>query len=79
MKPNANNFKVHDFKPGSNPDSQDEMKSPLVPELQAFAKNIWLVEGPNVRDMGIMFTTRMTVVKACQWLGVDRISCARTV
>jgi len=63
MKPNTNNFKVHDSKPGSNPDLQDDVKSPLVPELQAFAKNIWLVEGSNVRDMGIMFTTRMTIVK----------------
>ena len=34
-----------------------------MPELQAFAKNIWIVEGPDVRDMGIMFTTRMTIVK----------------
>jgi len=34
-----------------------------MPELQAFAKNIWIVDGPNVRDMGVMFTTRMTVVK----------------
>jgi hypothetical protein len=34
-----------------------------MPELQAFAKNIWVIDGPNVRDMGVMFTTRMTVVK----------------
>jgi len=32
-------------------------------ELQAFAKNVWIADGPDVRDMGIMFTTRMTVVK----------------
>ncbi len=63
MEPNANNFQVHDSKPGSNPDPRDDVKSPLVPDLQAFAKNIWLVEGPNVRDMGVMFTTRMTIVK----------------
>ncbi|MGE5139031.1 MAG: DUF4336 domain-containing protein, partial [Rudaea sp.] len=30
--------------------------------LQAFAENLFLVEGPNVRDMGILFTTRMTIV-----------------
>ncbi len=24
---------------------------------------LWIVEGPNVRDMGFMFTTRMTVAK----------------
>ncbi len=34
-----------------------------MPELQPFAKSLWLVDGPNVRDMGMMFTTRMTVVK----------------
>ena len=28
-----------------------------------FAENIWIVDGPNVRDMGFMFTTRMTVVR----------------
>lgn len=32
-------------------------------DLRAFADNVWTVDGPNVRDMGIMFTTRMTVVK----------------
>ena len=32
-------------------------------DLQAFAKNVWIVEGPNVRDIGVMFTTRMIVVK----------------
>ncbi len=32
-------------------------------ELQPFAKNLWIVKGPDVRDMGVMFTTRMTVVK----------------
>jgi len=31
--------------------------------LQAFADNIWLADGPNVRDMGILFTTRMAIVK----------------
>ena len=28
-----------------------------------FADDLWVVEGPNVRDMGFMFTTRMTVAK----------------
>ena len=32
-------------------------------DLQAFAENVWIVEGPNVRDFGVMFTTRMTVVR----------------
>jgi hypothetical protein len=34
-------------------------------DLSAFAENVWIVEGPRVRDMGVMFTTRMTVVKLC--------------
>ena len=32
-------------------------------DIQAFAENIWIVDGPLVRDTGIWFTTRMTVVK----------------
>jgi hypothetical protein len=35
----------------------------LMPDMQAFAPNIWTVDGPNVRDFGVQFTTRMTVVK----------------
>jgi len=31
--------------------------------LHEFANNIWLADGPIVRDMGAFFTTRMTVVK----------------
>ena len=34
-------------------------------DLSAFAEHIWIVGGPNVRDMGVMFITRMTVVKLC--------------
>ena len=57
------NPKFPKSKPGSNPEARNSVKSFPTPELQAFAKNIWIVEGPNVRDMGVMFTTRMTVVK----------------
>lgn len=32
-------------------------------ELQAFAKNVWIADGPSVRAMGIPFPTRMIVVK----------------
>lgn len=32
-------------------------------EWQQFANDLWVVEGPNVRDMGFMFTTRMAVAK----------------
>ena len=35
----------------------------LMPEFQEFSKNVWIIDGPSVRDMGFMFTTRMTVVK----------------
>ena len=35
----------------------------LMPGMQAFAQNVWIVDGPNVRDFGVMFTTRMIVVK----------------
>jgi len=32
-------------------------------DLQPFAKNLLIVDGPSVRDMGVLFTTRMAVVK----------------
>ena len=32
-------------------------------EWEKFADDLWVVEGPNVRDMGFMFTTRMTVAR----------------
>ena len=32
-------------------------------ELQAFAQNVSIIDGMPVRDFGVMFTTRMTVVK----------------
>jgi hypothetical protein len=31
--------------------------------MQAFAQNVWTVDGPYVRDFGVLFTTRMTVLK----------------
>ena len=31
--------------------------------IQAFAQNVSIVDGPKVRDFGVMFATRMTVVK----------------
>jgi hypothetical protein len=34
-----------------------------TPAIQVFADNVYIVEGPEVRDMGVMFTTRMTIVK----------------
>lgn len=32
-------------------------------EFAEFAKNLWIVEGPNVRDFGITFTTSMVIAK----------------
>jgi Domain of unknown function (DUF4336) len=32
-------------------------------ELQSFGRDIWIVDGPNVRDAGVLFTTRMVAVK----------------
>jgi hypothetical protein len=34
-----------------------------VSEFREFAEGVWIVDGPNVRDMGIIFTTRMSIVK----------------
>ncbi len=31
--------------------------------LKAFAEGVWIIDGPDVRDFGVMFTTRMTVVR----------------
>ena len=35
----------------------------VTPELWKWADNVYVIEGPAVRDMGIMFTTRMVIVK----------------
>jgi hypothetical protein len=44
---------------------ENQANSPALkkPGLQPFAENIWIAEGPIVRDMGILFPTRMTVVR----------------
>lgn len=34
-----------------------------MPDLHSVAENLFIVDGPLVRDMGILFTTRMTVAK----------------
>jgi hypothetical protein len=31
--------------------------------IPAFANSVYVIDGPNVRDMGLWFTTRMTVVR----------------
>jgi len=30
--------------------------------MHAFAHDVWIVDGPHVRDFGVLFTTRMTIV-----------------
>jgi hypothetical protein len=69
-------------------DAQDDVKSHTMPELQEFARNIWIIDGPNVRDMGIMFTTRMVAVKLTDgslWLNspvpvpFDTVKCITTL
>ena len=45
------------------PKTIDELKTQPVGELQSFTKDVWIADGPNVYDMGFMFTTRMTIVK----------------
>lgn len=34
-----------------------------MPDFHIFARNLWIANGPNVRDFGVVFTTRMTVVR----------------
>jgi hypothetical protein len=34
-----------------------------VPDLREFGKNLWIADGPLVRDIGLLFPTRMTVAK----------------
>jgi Domain of unknown function (DUF4336) len=45
------------------PKAKDNFMSVSMRQSDTFAKNVWTVEGPDVRDMGVMFTTRMTIVK----------------
>jgi Domain of unknown function (DUF4336) len=63
MIPDADTFGVPESKPGSTHNEQGIQKAPPFRALHEFAENIWIVEGPDVRDMGIMFTTRMVIVK----------------
>jgi hypothetical protein len=35
-------------------------------DLLEFGENIWIVDGPPVRDAGVMFTTRMARREACR-------------
>ncbi len=44
----------------------------MISGMQAFAPNVWIIDGLHERDMGVMFTTCTTVVQlANSWLWVD--------
>lgn len=49
--------------PRSKVDMVDDLESLRHPGLQSFAKNLWLADGPIVRDAGLLFTTRMEIVR----------------
>jgi hypothetical protein len=63
MKPNTHQTMVPEAKPESKHDTRDNVESLPAPRLQAFGDNIWIADGPEVLDMGILFTTRMAVNK----------------
>lgn len=42
---------------------KDGLSSFSKQELQAFAENVWTIDGPNIRDFGLTFTTRMMAVR----------------
>jgi hypothetical protein len=48
---------------GSFTNEHDERVSSPYTIIQEFGENIWIIDGPKVRDMGILFTTRMVIVK----------------
>ena len=51
----------------------------MMSGMQAFAQNVWTVDGPTVRDFGVLFTTRMTVVVALRWFSMGGFSCTSAV
>jgi hypothetical protein len=63
MAPNSTPSNISGSTSGFKLNEQDEHNAPSGRTLKEFGQNIWIVDGPNVRDMGVMFTTRMTIVK----------------
>jgi hypothetical protein len=55
MKSNTDRSDLSDLKPELKLNPNDDLNTSLLGELQEFGKNVWIVEGPDVRDMGIMF------------------------
>ena len=79
MEPNTKMLKHPESRLGSKPDTKSAGEISFHARLQAFAKNVWIVDGPDVRDMGIMFTTRMTVAKLSDGSISGGIPCTRIV
>jgi hypothetical protein len=63
MLPNTNASLFLGSESSSRPREENSQKDSPTTTMQEFAENIWIVDGPDVRDMGIMFTTRMIIVK----------------
>jgi hypothetical protein len=63
MKPTATDPEAVESKSGSKPDAKGDMKAQPTAAMRTFAPNVWIADGPNVRDFGVLFTTRMVVVK----------------
>jgi len=40
-----------------------QSRTSTMAQLENFAKDLWIAKGPDVRDLGILWTTRMVIVK----------------
>jgi len=63
MKPTATNPEAVEPTSGSKPNASDDVKARRTGALRTFAPNVWIADGPNIRDFGVLFTTRLVVVK----------------
>jgi hypothetical protein len=63
MKPTATDLEVAKRNLGTQPGATEDVKAHGTAALRTFARNVWIVDGPTVRDFGVLFTTRMVVVK----------------
>ncbi len=63
MNPNTEKIEAAELRSASRADPEVNLNSPPKSKLLEFANNMWIVDGPNVRYMGVIFTTRMTIVR----------------
>ena len=63
MKPTTTDREAAEWRSGSKPGATGRAQTHPAAALRAFAPNIWIVDGSNVRDFGVLFTTRMIIVK----------------